>query len=85
MKPQEFEKWKKIREKGMIRFILLTGILSYGLPMFVVLNIINPPKEPLSITDILAVFLICAVAGGGVFGYIMWLVQERRYRKAGNS
>ncbi|HLQ27081.1 MAG TPA: hypothetical protein VK138_14550 [Acidiferrobacterales bacterium] len=81
MKPQEIERWKKIRDKGMPRFILLTGILSYGVPMFVALNFIIPPKNPLSITDIVVTLLICAVAGGGVFGYIVWLVQEKRYRK----
>ncbi len=82
MKPKEIEQWQKTREKGMVRFILLTGILSYGLPLFVVLNYMNPPKMPLSITDLIVTLLICAVAGGSAFGYILWVVQEKRYRKA---
>jgi hypothetical protein len=82
MKPKEIEQWQKNREKGLLRFILFTGILSYGLPMFVVLNFMAPPKMPLSITDLIVTLLICAVAGGSAFGYILWLVQEKRYRKA---
>ncbi len=82
MKPKEVEQWQKTSEKGMLRFILFTGILSYGVPMFVVLNFMNPPKEPFSITDLIVTLLICAVAGGSAFGYILWVVQEKRYRKA---
>lgn len=82
MKANEIEKWKKIREKGRLRFILLTGILSYGVPLFVVLTYMNPPKMPLSAVDLIITFLICAVAGGSAFGYILWSVQEMRYRKA---
>jgi len=82
MKPKEIEQWQKTREKGLVRFILFTGILSYGLPLFVVLNFMDPPKMPLSIADLIATFLICAVAGGSAFGYILWVVQEKRYRKA---
>jgi hypothetical protein len=82
MKPKEIEQWRKTREKGILRFILFTGILSYGLPLFVVLNFMDPPKMPLSITDLIVTLLICAVAGGSAFGYILWVVQERRYRKA---
>jgi hypothetical protein len=44
--------------------------------------IMNPPKMPLSITDLIVTLLICAVAGGSAFGYILWVVQEKRYRKA---
>ncbi len=82
MKPKEFEQWQKTREKGLARFILVTGILSYGMPLFVVLNFMDPPKMPLSITDFIVTLLICAVAGGSAFGYILWVVQEKRYRKA---
>ncbi len=85
MKPKEVEQWKKAREKGMLRFILITGILSYGMPLFVVLNFMNPPKTPFSITDFIVTLLICAVAGGSAFGYILWVVQEKRYRKAINK
>ncbi len=63
-------------------FYFVHGILSYGLPLFVVLNFMNPPKMPLSITDLIVTLLICAVAGGSAFGYILWVVQEKRYRKA---
>jgi hypothetical protein len=85
MKPKEIEQWQKTREKGLVRFILITGILSYGLPLFVVLNFMEPPKMPLSITDLIVTLLICAVAGGSAFGYILWVVQEKRYRKALNK
>jgi hypothetical protein len=82
MKPQEIEKWKKVRDKGLVRFIAVTGIFSFGVPMFVVLNFMNPPTKPLTVIDYIVLFLICAVAGGILFGYLVWVIQEKRYKKA---
>ena len=85
MKPDEIEKWKKTREKGMARFIAVTGILSFGLPMFVAQNFMFLPDKPLAFADYLVLFLITTVAGGMLFGYSMWIIQERRYAKANRA
>ena len=82
MKPQEIEKWKKVRDKGLVHFIAVRGILSFGVPMFVVLNLMNPPTKPLTVIDYIVIFLICAVAGGSLFGYLVWVIQEKKYKKA---
>ena len=82
MKPQEVEKWKKVREKGLLHFIAVTGVLSFGVPLFIALNFMNPPSKPLTPVDYVVLFLICAVAGGSLFGYLVWAVQEKKYKKA---
>jgi hypothetical protein len=85
MKPEELAKWQKIRGKGMLRFIAVTGFLSFGVPMFVVQNFMFPSDKPLTAADYLNLFLISAVAGGILFGYFMWVIQERRYIKASGT
>src|SRR6266496_2513438 len=50
--------------------------------ILVVLNFMNPPTKPLIVIDYIVLFLICAVAGGSLFGYLVWVIQERRYKKA---
>lgn len=77
MKPIELERWGKAREQGMLRYVLVTGVLSWGLPMFIVMTfVVSRSNTPIAVSA-----LIWAV-GGVAFGVAMWLVQEYRYRKA---
>ena len=61
----------------MSRFVLLSGVLAYGLPMFVIMTFLIPhPKftKPESA-------ILWLLTGAG-YGIAMWLMQEYRYRKA---
>lgn len=80
MKPQQLEKWKATREKGMLRYILASGILSYGLAMFVVMTFFVH-RDDLS-ARFIAISAVLWTLGGAVFGTAMWFVFEHQYRKA---
>lgn len=77
MKEAELERWAKSRKGGMLRYVLLTGVVSYGVPMFVIMTFFGPHSK-LSVPQNAGLWL----AAGAVFGITMWLVQEHRYRKA---
>ncbi|NKF21733.1 hypothetical protein [Solimonas marina] len=77
MKPKEIERWKKRRDGGMLRFIGLAGVLAWGVPMFVAMTFFVPHPK-LSVPEC-AILWLCA---GGLYGAVMWFVQEHRYRKA---
>ncbi|WP_266183285.1 hypothetical protein [Dyella humicola] len=77
MKASEFERWARTRARGKYRFVLFSGVLAYGLPMFVIMTFIIPhPKitRPESA-------LLWLLTGAG-YGTAMWLMQEYRYRRA---
>jgi hypothetical protein len=80
MKPAALEKWRQTRARGMKRFVLMTGVLSWGMPMFVVMTF-SVRRADLSPTMIAISALLWAV-GGALFGATMWLIAERQYRKA---
>ena len=80
MKPEQLEKWKETRKKGMLRFVLLRGVLSYGLPMFIAMTFFLH-RDDLSPKNIALAAIVWGV-GGAVFGIAMWYVQERQLRKA---
>lgn len=81
MKPEQIEKWREIRGKGMLRYVLVGGVLSYGLAMFVVMTfVVN--RDKLS-TSFIGISAIAWSIGGAFFGLAMWFVQERQFRKAG--
>ena len=83
MKPEQLEKWKNVRAKGMLRYVLLSGVLSYGLAMFVVMTfVVNRDKLSASFVGISAIIW---TIGGALFGLATWFVQERKFRKPGGS
>ncbi len=76
MKQKEFDRWAKSRQGGMFRYVLLTGVLSWGVTMFVIMTFVVPHPK-LSTLQSAALWLTTGVG----YGIAMWLVQEHRYRK----
>ena len=82
MKEKELARWSTMREKGMLMFVLINGLLAWGAPMFVVMTFIVPnfvgahSRLPVAIA---ALIWACA---GLFYGVAVWLWQEHRYRKA---
>lgn len=77
MQTQEFDRWAKVREQGMLRYVLLRGLLCYGLPAFLLMTYVIPHPR---LTTLESVVLWWLVAGAG-YGVAMWKVQESRFRK----
>jgi hypothetical protein len=78
MQAREFDRWARAREQGVVRFVLRSGVLFYGLPMFVVMTYLIP--HPRLSTGQSALLWLAA---GAFYGIATWLVQEHRYRKVG--
>lgn len=82
VKPEQLEKWKQTRAKGMFRYVLLSGVFSYGLAMFVVMTfVVNSDKLSSSFVGFSAILW---TVGGALFGLATWFVQERQFRKPGD-
>ncbi|MBW7902464.1 MAG: hypothetical protein H3C26_13365 [Rhodocyclaceae bacterium] len=84
MNREELEKWKVTRQKGMLRYVLVSGVLSYGFPMFVGMTFILPFIRHQNIPSIGLSAIIWTISGA-LFGWAIWLLQEHQYRKAGGS
>jgi len=80
MKPEALAKWEKLRAKGRTRYILVNGVLSYGLPMFIFMTFFVHQNDltPISIGFSAMVWAAC----GAVFGALTWRLLEWQYRKA---
>lgn len=79
MKTKGMRNWEKARAGGMTRFVLLRGVLSYGLTMFVVMTFIVH-RGDLS-ARFIAISAGLWLVGGAVFGALTWVLMERIYRK----
>ena len=75
------EKWSKTRTKGKFKFVLIDGVLGYGLitaiVCSVILQIISPQKNiflrPL-------IFLIVFSIIGIIKGLLSWYRNEKKYQ-----
>ncbi|MCP8616008.1 hypothetical protein [Salirhabdus salicampi] len=82
-------RWRKTRQKGMKQFILIHGVLGWGVPtgilfMFIQHHWTNGSGTPidLSNTPLKTIFvLIIFMLAGTLFGRVMWDVNEKHYHK----
>ena len=79
MKAKGLRNWEKARAGGMTRFVLLRGVLSYGLTMFIVMTFIVH-RGDLS-ARFIAISAGLWLVGGAVFGALTWFLMERIYRR----
>ncbi len=79
MKTKGMRHWEKARAGGMMRFVLLRGVLSYGLTMFIVMTFIVH-RDDLS-ARFIAISAGLWLVGGAVFGLLTWFLMERIYRR----
>jgi len=78
-KPDSIRRWERIRAQGMARYILVQGLIHYGLPLFVLMTFVVH-REHLSVAFVGVSALLWAI-GGALFGWVMWHVRERMYRR----
>ena len=81
MKDDQFKALELLRAKGKLRFFLVNGILSYGLPMLIFMAFISKPFSEGFTSKAAIVHFITWPLTGLFFGITMWYVTERKYKK----
>lgn len=79
---RRLERWKEIRQKGRVRFILRAGLLAWALPMFIVMGLVFGRFQKYQLTPTLIVGDACIWAVTGlIYGCVLWIWTEKRYQK----
>jgi hypothetical protein len=81
-------RWERTRARGQGRYVLYTGVLGWGLSMFVVMTVLSylqryGPVPPTADSGQIALVLLNLVIWplvGSLFGIVMWLTAEASYR-----
>lgn len=80
-KPLSIRRWERIRARGLRRYVLVHGVLLYGLPLFLVMTFVVH-RQHVALRPVLALVLGLAWGlGGAAFGWVMWHVRDRMYRR----
>jgi hypothetical protein len=74
----EKENWESTRKKGFLNFLLVRGLLLFGLSFTVFQFLIKLLTG--NEINILATF-ISGLMGGLIYGTSMWYFAERRFKK----
>ena len=81
MKDNQFKAWELTRSKGKSNFILVSGLLSYGLPMFIAMAFMNKPFAEGFTSSAAIIHCIVWPLAGLLFGVTMWYFTESKYKK----
>jgi hypothetical protein len=83
--PQQIARIEKLIAQGRTRFILVYGVLLFGLSFFVLRTLLYVAAGGFSLKVIAIRAIACAI-GGAIFGFVMWLLvswQHRNLKQAG--
>jgi hypothetical protein len=80
----KLEKWEKLRAKGKWNFILIYGVLLWGVSTAVLFSFILPlaTGDKGSFLHVFALSIVLFPVGGIAWGYFMWIFSEKAYEKA---
>ena len=80
MRRSKFEKWGRIRQKGL-RAWLLRSALSWGLPMYLLMTAVAIAHRPDRWGRIALINLPIWISGGVLWGAVTWALIDRLYRR----
>lgn len=78
---QQLEKWAETRSKGAVRFILVYGVLGWGLTTGLLFSVFSSFLFQRSFTEILGLAMIIFPLGGVAWGWVMWWLSERNWKR----
>ena len=80
--PKALQRWETTRQKGKLNFILINGVVCWGLPMFAVMTFALNRNSDRNNSAGMILLSACIWALGGVcFGWTIWTISEKRYQK----
>jgi hypothetical protein len=81
---KKLEKWEKLRAKGKWNYILLYGVLGWGVSTGILFSLIFPlgmaaTGSSAPFLPVFALSIVLFPLGGVAWGYSMWISQEKVY------
>ena len=77
--PKKYQRWEKTRQKGMLKFILINGVLYWGLFMCAFINSYYYFRKGIFDLHFALVSCVIFLIGSIFYGYFTWRAHETSY------
>ncbi len=77
----QFAKWARTRGHGLLRFVLVQGMLLWGVGTAILFSLFESLVCGYKMSDCLSVSIVIFPLGGVAWGVAMWFVMESKYKK----
>ncbi len=74
------DSWERLRKKGKSKYILIHGVLLWGVPMAIIMNLYFHYRAGYPWTPTAYFVTPAFLLGGLLFGFFMWSFLEKRYQ-----
>lgn len=82
--------WSRVRNQGVVRYVLLHGFLSFGIPVLIVTNLVlwqggKPSLIWGALNDQVVTDSIWIALVGVAVGFVKWYLNQNKYRNIGSK
>lgn len=78
-------KLSNIRNQGFLRFVLLRGVLGWGLGTAILYSFIMWLKSDTDISSLLPISFVVFPLGGVLWGALMWQIVGGKYKQKNSA
>lgn len=78
---EQLARWGEIRKRGRLRFVVLNGVLGWGLTTGVLYSVVMALLMGRSLLTLLTYSLVLFPIGGIFFGLWTWHSSEKNWRR----
>ena len=78
-------RWERIKQAGILRFVLLRGVLGWGLFTAILVSVVTltaSERPPIPMSIFLPLIFGFFLVGGAVWGLAMWFFTMWHYSRA---
>jgi hypothetical protein len=81
MKERELAAWEQAQQQGFAKFVVINGVLSWGLPMLIIIGYFNNVLGAGATLSSIVLHCVIWFSAGGIFGAVLWWISSYRYQK----
>jgi hypothetical protein len=86
MSDREAMRWERQRAGGLLRFMLIHGVVMWGLPTALLAAVVTEVASPLidarrTFVEQLGFNLVAMPFGGILYGWVLWNIRASQHRR----
>ncbi len=81
----QFTKWQQIHKQGFVRFVLIRGVLGWGIVTAILYSLLMWVFSDSDMSRLLPISLVIFPIGGLLWGAFIWWFSDRKHKQNGSA